>query len=59
MTKLCSFEVTILKFFIDTPYLQDNRDSIFRGYDHNVLPVWEQGVTGKHVVVSILDDGKS
>lgn len=37
--------------------LQHNRDSIFRGYDHNVLPVWEQGVTGKGIVVSILDDG--
>ena len=59
MTKYCSFEVTTLKFFIDTPYLQHNTDSIFRGYDHNVLPVWEQGVTGKNVVVSILDDGKS
>lgn len=59
MTKHCSSEVTILKLFIDTPYLQHNTDSIFRGYDHNVLPVWEQGVTGKNVVVSILDDGKS
>ena len=38
--------------------LQHNTDSVFRGYDHNVLPVWEQGVTGKGVVVSILDDGR-
>ena len=37
---------------------QHNTDGVFRGYDHNVLPVWEQGVTGKNVVVSILDDGK-
>ena len=37
---------------------QHNTDSTFRGYDHNVLPVWGQGVTGKNVVVSILDDGK-
>lgn len=37
---------------------QHNTKSPFRGYDHNVLPVWGQGVTGKNVVVSILDDGK-
>lgn len=34
-----------------------NTNEVFKGYDHNVLPVWEQGVTGKGVVVSILDDG--
>ena len=44
-------EVSIFSF-------QHNTDSTFRGYDHNVLPVWGQGVTGKNVVVSILDDGK-
>jgi len=27
--------------------------------DINVLPVWKKGFTGKGVVVSILDDGKS
>lgn len=27
------------------------------GYDLNVLPVWQKGITGKGVVVSILDDG--
>ena len=27
------------------------------GYDVNVLPVWKKGITGKGVVVSILDDG--
>ena len=37
---------------------QHNTVSPFRGYDHNVFPVWGQGVTGKNVVVSILDDGK-
>lgn len=28
-----------------------------RGNDHNVLPVWEKGLTGKGVVVTIVDDG--
>lgn len=27
------------------------------GYDMNVLPVWKQGISGKGVVVTILDDG--
>ena len=27
-------------------------------HDMNVRPVWDQGITGKGVVVSILDDGK-
>ena len=27
------------------------------GYDVNVFPVWQKGITGKGVVVSILDDG--
>ena len=26
--------------------------------DINVLPVWKKGITGKGVVVSILDDGR-
>lgn len=28
-----------------------------RGHDLNVLPVWNKGITGRGVVVSILDDG--
>jgi subtilisin family serine protease len=27
------------------------------GYDMNVLPVWRKGITGRGVVVTILDDG--
>ena len=27
------------------------------GVDVDVMPVWRQGITGKGVVVSILDDG--
>ena len=27
-------------------------------HNMNVRPVWDQGITGKGVVVSILDDGK-
>ena len=43
-------------FYFEPP--QHNTNEVFKGYDHNVLPVWEQGVTGKGVVVSILDDGE-
>ena len=28
------------------------------GVDINVLPVWRKGISGKGVVVSILDDGR-
>jgi len=31
----------------------------YEGHDINILPVWKRGITGKGVVVSILDDGKS
>jgi len=27
------------------------------GYDINVVPVWRKGITGRGIVVSILDDG--
>ena len=50
--------VLLVLGFADFFSFQHNTDSTFRGYDHNVLPVWGQGVTGKNVVVSILDDGK-
>ena len=36
-------------------YGQYNR--YLKGSDINVVPVWERGITGKGVVVSILDDG--
>ena len=29
------------------------------GRDLNVIPAWMQGITGKGVVVSVVDDGKS
>ena len=28
------------------------------GVDTNVLPVWKSGITGRGVVISVLDDGK-
>lgn len=39
--------------------LQINRGQTggISGYDVNVLPVWKKGITGKGVVVTILDDG--
>lgn len=32
-------------------------DGVKLGLDLNVEPVWLQGITGKDVVVSIMDDG--
>lgn len=29
----------------------------YKGHDMNVLPVWEKGLTGKGIVISVLDDG--
>ena len=29
------------------------------GVDTNVLPVWKSGITGRGVVVAVLDDGKT
>lgn len=34
--------------------IPQNRGS---GLDMNVIPAWRQGVTGKGIVVTILDDG--
>lgn len=38
-------------FYLD---FQQNRGN---GYDMNVIPAWREGITGKGVVVTILDDG--
>lgn len=35
----------------------DGTNGLQRGNDINVLPVWKRGITGKGVVVSVLDDG--
>lgn len=35
-------------------YSRQNRGG---GYDMNVMPAWKEGITGKGVVVTILDDG--
>ncbi|XP_065672531.1 proprotein convertase subtilisin/kexin type 6 isoform X3 [Hydra vulgaris] len=37
-------------------YLYRQDDDYF-GHDLNLLPVWRRGITGKGVVISILDDG--
>ncbi|XP_032227541.1 proprotein convertase subtilisin/kexin type 6 isoform X2 [Nematostella vectensis] len=34
-----------------------NKKAGYEAFDHHVLPVWQMGVYGKDVVVSILDDG--
>ena len=31
--------------------------SATKGHDINVVPVWKRGITGRKVVVTILDDG--
>ncbi|XP_065059960.1 neuroendocrine convertase 1-like [Rhopilema esculentum] len=36
-------------------YLDDKRNAL--DLDINVIPIWNQGITGKGVVVTILDDG--
>lgn len=36
-------------------FLKINREE--RGHDVNVTGVWGQGITGKGIVVAILDDG--
>ncbi len=42
--------------FNDPKYGQQWHLSNSGGMDINVVPVWEQGVTGKGVVVTIVDD---
>ena len=37
-------------------YLQDNLK--FVGHDINVTGVWERNITGKGVIVSVIDDGE-
>eukprot|EP00795_Rhopilema_esculentum_P005914 gene5914-11255_t len=34
-----------------------NRDPGMTGHDMNILPAWKKGITGKNVVITILDDG--
>lgn len=41
--------IVVLKY-----YFLQNRGN---GYDMNVIPAWREGITGKGVVVTILDDG--
>jgi len=38
-------------------WLLHNRDPRRAGHDMNILPAWKKGITGKNVVVTILDDG--
>ena len=40
--------------FNNNLHIQQNRGG---GYDMNVIPAWREGITGKGVVVTILDDG--
>ena len=40
------------------PDFQDDKRNAL-DLDINVIPIWNQGITGKGVVVSILDDGRS
>lgn len=39
-------------------YLYQDDKRVEQDLDIHVLPVWNQGITGKGVVVTILDDGK-
>ena len=46
--------VNIISFYYDYLLLLKHRSS---GHDMNVERVWEQNITGRGAVVSILDDG--
>lgn len=41
----------------DQWYLRDARDNVNSKLDLRVIPVWAMGITGKGVVVSVIDDG--
>lgn len=57
----CLEEVVILlcKFFMSVPvFQQDTRtSSSLPKLDLHVIPVWQKGITGKGVVITVLDDG--
>eukprot|EP00118_Oscarella_pearsei_P006471 m.29220 g.29220 ORF g.29220 m.29220 type:complete len:693 (+) comp31150_c0_seq3:24-2102(+) len=38
-------------------YLLRQEDDYDHQIDHNVIPAWEQGLSGKGIVVTVLDDG--
>lgn len=44
--------------FLILPYQQDTRtSSSLPKLDLHVIPVWKKGITGKGVVITVLDDG--
>jgi subtilisin family serine protease len=49
----------VIAFQLSVVVLQDNKGQTggAAGIDLNVIPVWKKGLTGRGVVVSILDDG--
>ena len=53
-------EFSPLSKYLPSPFIQFNQgqSSGPAGVDVNVMPVWRSGITGRGVVVSILDDGK-
>lgn len=41
----------------DQWYLKDGRENSNSKLDLRVIPVWAMGITGKGVIVSVIDDG--
>lgn len=52
------FRTVIQKIEVtNSPFLLPCSQNRGNGLDMNVIPAWKEGVTGKGVVVTILDDG--
>lgn len=57
--ELLTYSLSTLKLsFLILPYQQDTRtSSSLPKLDLHVIPVWKKGITGKGVVITVLDDG--
>lgn len=57
--ELLTYSLSTLKLsFLILPFQQDTRtSSSLPKLDLHVIPVWKKGITGKGVVITVLDDG--
>lgn len=46
----------ILNIFVDLHH-NEHFQNRGKGHDLNVIPVWEKNITGKGIVVAVVDDG--
>lgn len=49
--------VALLFFFVCFQHFPFQFQHRGNGLDMNVIPAWKEGITGKGIVVTILDDG--